>query len=101
MQRVRRLPTNFLLLFSSSPRFLTRSLVASSPPSRSLSQTGRYFGYRYPKETYGDTGIRSGIQMWNTPKDTPVLADEYLETDLLKVSAESLRRGRSATLAGC
>ncbi|ORY79788.1 Clavaminate synthase-like protein [Leucosporidium creatinivorum] len=53
--------------------------------------TGRYFGYRYPKETYGDTGIRSGIQMWNTPKDTPVLADEYLETDLLKPHREEIK----------
>jgi hypothetical protein len=72
-------------------------------PLAPLLQTGRYFGYRYPKETYGDTGIRSGIQMWNTPKDTPVLADEYLETDLLKVSAETFaevaQRASSVQLA--
>ncbi|GAA6037780.1 hypothetical protein JCM8097_005030 [Rhodosporidiobolus ruineniae] len=45
---------------------------------------GKYWGYRYPKETYDDTGVRNPVEMLNSPKDTPVLEDEQLKIDFIK-----------------
>ncbi|KAL8283923.1 hypothetical protein RQP46_005355 [Phenoliferia psychrophenolica] len=52
---------------------------------------GRYFGYRPSKDTYGDTGVRSQIQMLNQPKLTPSLAAEEHDWDLIRPHREEVQ----------
>ncbi|GAA5854620.1 hypothetical protein JCM8547_004913 [Rhodosporidiobolus lusitaniae] len=54
-------------------------------------ESGRYWGFREPKETYDNTNIKSKIQMLNNPKDTPALADEKLKFSFLDPFREEIK----------